>query len=84
VGPVLVPNQTVQGRVPTPRPLPRPMPAPLEEGGDALIELTSFGRGNADEIVKEPPEGSATSVSPITQMRRSAGDAGATPALPDS
>jgi hypothetical protein len=74
-GPVLVPNQTVQGCVPT---APRPMAAPLDEG-DALVELTSFGRGNAEEIVKEPPVASNASVSPI---RLVAGDAG--PALPDS
>ncbi len=54
VGPVLVPNQTVQGRIPTARP-PKPMPAPLDEGGDALVELTSFARANADETVKERP-----------------------------
>ena len=54
------------------------MPAPLDEG-DALVELTSFGRGNAEEIVKEPPVASGASVSPI---RRIAGDAG--PALSDS
>src|SRR5581483_10412425 len=45
--PVLVPNQTVQGRVPM-SPSPKPMPAPLDEGGEALVELTTFGRGNAD------------------------------------
>jgi hypothetical protein len=78
MGPVLVPNQTVQGRVPT-SPSPRPMPAPLDEGGDALVELTSFGRGNAEEIVKEPPVTTGASVSPI---RLAAGDAG--PALPDA
>jgi len=87
-GPVLVPNQTVQGRVPMP-PAPKPMPAPLDEGGEALVELTSFGRGNSDETVKEPPlrepsEGSGASVSSITQMRRIAGDALASPALPDA
>jgi hypothetical protein len=75
--PVLVPSQTVQGRV-SPPPAPRPMPTPLDEG-DALVELTSFGRGNAEEIVKEPPVASGASVSPI---RLVAGDAG--PALPDS
>jgi hypothetical protein len=86
VGPVLVPSQTVQGRVAPP---PKPMPAPLDDGGDTLVELTSFGRGNADETVKEPPakdasEGSGHSVSSITQMRRIAGDAVASPALPDA
>ncbi|HVZ01310.1 MAG TPA: hypothetical protein VHA35_17510 [Dongiaceae bacterium] len=85
-GPVLVPNQTVQGRVPPPPP--KPMPAPLDEG-DALVELTAFGRANADETVKEPPsrdpsEGAGASVSSITQMRRIAGDAVASPALPDA
>jgi hypothetical protein len=88
VGPVLVPNQTLQGRVPTPPP-PKPMPAPLDEGGEALVELTSFGRSNADETVKEPPardpaEGSVASVSSITPMRRIAGDAVASSALPDA
>ena len=86
-GPVLVPNQTVQGRVPPP--VAKSMPAPLDEGGDALVELTSFGRSNADETVKEPPqrepaEGSGASVSSITQMRRIAGDAVASPALPEA
>jgi hypothetical protein len=76
-GPVLVPNQTVQGRVPA-QPSPRAMSVPLDEG-DALIELTSFGRGNAEETVKEPPVASGASVSPI---RLVAGDAG--PALPDA
>jgi len=81
--PVLVPNQTVQGRVPM-SPSPKPMPAPLDEGGEALVELTSFGRGNADETVKEAPEGSGASVSSITQIRRAAGDAVSSPALPDA
>lgn len=85
-GPVLVPKQTVQGRIPMPAP--KPMPAPLDEG-DALVELTSFGRSNADETVKEPPlkDASATpepSVSSVTPMRRIAGDAVASPALPDA
>src|SRR5581483_9539851 len=71
--PVLVPNQTVQGRVPM-SPSPKPMPAPLDEGGEASVELTSFGRGNADETVKEAPEGSGASVSSITPIRRAAGD----------
>ncbi|HVT52106.1 MAG TPA: hypothetical protein VHE77_11080 [Dongiaceae bacterium] len=86
-GPMLVPNQTVQGRIPMPSK--QPMPAPLDESGEALVELTSFGRSNADETVKEPPfrespEGSGASVSSITPMRRIAGDAVAAPALPDA
>ncbi len=72
-GPVLVPNQTIQGRVAVPPRPAKPMPAPLDEGGEALVELTSFGRGNAEEIVKEPPEVAGASVSPI---RRVAGDSG--------
>lgn len=83
MGPVLVPNQTVQGRVPTP---PKSMPAPIDEGSEALVELTSFGRANADETVKElrePSEAYGASVSSITQMRRIAGDAVASPAVPD-
>ena len=82
-GPVLVPKQTVQGRIPVPAP--KPMPAPLDEG-DALVELTSFGRSNADETVKEPPlkDASAGSGSSVTPMRRIAGDAVASPALPDA
>jgi hypothetical protein len=79
--PVLVQNQTVQGRVSPPRPL-KPMPAPLDEGGEALVELTSFGLGNAEEVVKEPPTG--PSVSPIAQMRRVGTDTIASTALPDA
>ena len=84
IGPVLVPNQTVQGRVPTPA---KSVPAPMDEGSKALVELTSFGRANADETVKElrePSEASGGSVSSITQMRRIAGDAVASPAVPDA
>jgi hypothetical protein len=80
-----VQNQTVQGRIP----IPPKQPMPLDDGGEALVELTSFGRGNADETVKEPPfrefpEGSGASVSSITPMRRIAGDAVAAPAVPDA
>jgi hypothetical protein len=57
------------------------MPAPLDEGGDALVELTAFGRGNADETVKDPPEGSGAT---IAQMRRAAGDAVDGPATTDA
>jgi hypothetical protein len=84
-GPMPVQNQTVQGRIP----IPPKQPMPLDDGGEALVELTSFGRGNADETVKEPPfrefpEGSGASVSSITPMRRIAGDAVAAPAVPDA
>lgn len=82
--PVLVPNLTVQGRVPMPAPKPTSMPAPLDEGGEALVELTAFGRSNSDETVKEPPEGSGPTISSVTPMRRTAGDAVASPALPDA
>jgi hypothetical protein len=82
--PVPVPNQTIQGRVPNLRPMPRPMPAPLDEGNEALVELTAFGRGNADETVKDPPDGSGATISPIEKMRRIAGDAVANPAATDA
>lgn len=82
--PVLVPHQTIQGRVPTAAPRPKPMPAPFDEGSDALVELTAFGRGNADATVTDPPEASNTAVSSIAQMRRIADDAIANPAATDA
>ena len=65
------PLQTVHGRVAVPRPAPRPVAEPETADGDALIELTSVGRGNADEIVKEPPEAAA----PVAQLLRRMSDA---------
>jgi len=79
--PVLVPKPSVQGRIPMPPP--KPMPAPLDEG-DALVELTSFGRSNADETVKDASTSSGPTISSVTPMRRIAGDAVASPALPDA
>jgi hypothetical protein len=73
--------QTVQGRVPTPRAATQPAePRPLApkdrdsaDAGDALVELTSLGRGDADGIVKEPPEISA----PVAQIIRRLSDSAA-------
>jgi len=79
--PVLVPKPSVQGRIPMPAL--KPMPAPLDEG-DALVELTSFGRSNADETVKDASASAGPSISSVTPMRRAAGDAVASPALPDA
>jgi hypothetical protein len=78
--PVLVPR-TVQGRVPLDRPAPDPQAA---QGGDALIELTAFGRANPGEIVKEPPERPEPAGTTVTQMRRLTGEAGASPAASDA
>jgi hypothetical protein len=50
-----------------------PRPAPQPDTGDAnepLVELTSLGRGDPDEIVKEPPEVSA----PVAQIIRRLSD----------
>jgi hypothetical protein len=58
--PVLVPNQTVQGRVPV-RAVPAPTPKAPEDH-DALIELSTADRGDAAAIVQEPPE--------VTPLRR--------------
>jgi hypothetical protein len=71
-------SQTIQGRVQTPRaapqPLePRPQPAPERDAGDALVELTSLGRGDPEDIVKEPPEISA----PVAQIIRRLSDSAA-------
>jgi hypothetical protein len=77
--PVLVQPQTIQGRL---QPLratpaePRPQPATEREAadaGDALVELTSLGRGDPEDIVKEPPEISA----PVAQIIRRLSDAAA-------
>jgi hypothetical protein len=86
--PVLVPNPSVQGRVipvKTARPVAveRDASSNTDAGnGDALIELTAFGRANADEIVKEPPEAPLPVVPlpvapmPMAQViRRSSSDA---------
>jgi len=72
--PVLVPNQSITGRI--------TMSAESErasESGDPLIELTAAGRGNAEQVVKEPPE------APVVQIvRRVAGDAAVSPASTDA
>lgn len=65
--PVLVQPQTVQGRVSMPRPA---KPAEPEhdaaDGSEALVELTSLGRSDPEDIVKEPPEIPA----PVAQIIR--------------
>jgi hypothetical protein len=61
--PVLVQRQTVQGRIPMPQ-APRPAepehdPAVdpgADDANEALVELTSMGRSDPEDIVKEPPE----------------------------
>jgi hypothetical protein len=66
--PVLVQPQPIRSQAAaTPRPAPQP------DTGDAnepLVELTSLGRGDPDEIVKEPPEVSA----PVAQIIRRLSD----------
>jgi hypothetical protein len=65
--PVLVQPQTVQGRVSMPRPA---KPAEPEhdaaDASEALVELTSLGRSDPEDIVKEPPEIPA----PVAQIIR--------------
>jgi hypothetical protein len=71
--PVLVQPQAVQGRVQTPRAAAKPA-EPQTDAGDAneaLVELTSLGRGDPEDIVKEPPEISA----PVAQIIRRLSDA---------
>jgi hypothetical protein len=76
VQPPAAPAPTVQGRVMTPRAAPKPAePQPAADrdaadANDALVELTSLGRGDPDEIVKEPPEISA----PVAQIIRRLSD----------
>ena len=73
--PVLVQPQTVQGRIATPRAPTKPV-EPQTDAGDAseaLVELTSLGRGDPENIVKEPPEISA----PVAQIIRRLSDAAA-------
>jgi hypothetical protein len=73
--PVLVQPQSVQGRVAAPRAETKPA-APQTDGGDAneaLVELTSLGRGDPENIVKEPPEISA----PVAQIIRRLSDSAA-------
>jgi hypothetical protein len=73
--------QTVQGRVHTPRATPKPAePQPqtpvdrdAADANDALVELTSLGRGDPEDIVKEPPEISA----PVAQIIRRLSDSAA-------
>jgi hypothetical protein len=73
--------QTVQGRVHTPRATPKPAEpqpqTPLDrdaaDANDALVELTSLGRGDPEDIVKEPPEISA----PVAQIIRRLSDSAA-------
>jgi hypothetical protein len=68
---------TNQGRVLTPRAAPKPAEPAMErdaaEAGDALVELTSLGRGDPEDIVKEPPEISA----PVAQIIRRLSDSAA-------
>jgi hypothetical protein len=79
--PVLVQPQSVQARVHTPRAAPLPVePRPeltadrdASDANDALVELTSFGRGDPEDIVKEPPEISA----PVAQIIRRLSDSAA-------
>ena len=83
--PVLVPSQPIEGRVPlkpaTPEPAAPAAPKPTTgapeidaaEIGEALIELTSLGRGSSEETVPEPPE--APAARPVAQfLRRAASD----------
>lgn len=70
--PVLVQQQSVQGRVPTSRAAGKPV-EPEQDAGDgneALVELTSLGRSDPEGIVKEPPEISA----PVAQIIRRLSD----------
>jgi hypothetical protein len=79
VQPQAAPTQTNQGRVLTPRATPKPAePLPAAEreaadASDALVELTSLGRGDPEDIVKEPPEISA----PVAQIIRRLSDSAA-------
>jgi hypothetical protein len=81
VQPQTVPSQAVPGRIQTPRAAPKPIepqPQPAADpdaadGSDALVELTSLGRGDPDDIVKEPPEISA----PVAQIIRRLSDSAA-------
>jgi hypothetical protein len=69
--PVLVQPQTVQGRIPTPRAKPVEPQPPAD--AEALVELTSLERTDAEDIVKEPPEVSA----PVAQIIRRLSDSAA-------
>jgi hypothetical protein len=77
--PQSVPPQTVQGRIQVPRAAPKPaepQPTPERDAADAneaLIELTSLGRSDPEDIVKEPPEVSA----PVAQIIRRLSDSAA-------
>lgn len=79
--PVLVQPQAA--RVQTPRAAAKPAePEPLADrdaadANEALVELTSLGRGDPEGIVKEPPEISA----PVAQIIRRLSDSAATGAL---
>jgi hypothetical protein len=84
VQPQAAPSQTVQGRVHTPRAAPPSVERPsvsaerdAADAGDALVELTSLGRGDPEDIVKEPPEISA----PVAQIIRRLSDSASTGAL---
>jgi len=80
--PVLVQPQVVQGRVQTERATPKPaepqsqppaqttLERDIAEANEALVELTSLGRGDPEDIVKEPPEISA----PVAQIIRRLSD----------
>ncbi len=74
--PVLVQSQS-EARVHTPRAAPLPAePTPdrdAADANDALVELTSLGRSDAEGIVKEPPEISA----PVAQIIRRLSDSAA-------
>lgn len=73
--PVLVQPQSVQGRVATPRAEAKPAAPQTDanDANDALVELTSLGRGDPEDIVKEPPEISA----PVAQIIRRLSDSAA-------
>ena len=78
VQPQTVQPQTVQGRVQTPRAKPADPQAQPQPGADAdaLVELTSLERSDAEDIVKEPPEISA----PVAQIIRRLSDVAASDA----
>jgi hypothetical protein len=73
VRPVLVQPQSVQGRIATPRAEAKPAQADATDVSEALVELTSLGRGDPENIVKEPPEISA----PVAQIIRRLSDSAA-------
>jgi hypothetical protein len=71
--PVLVQPQAIRPQTAeTSRATPKPEPD-TADANEALVELTSLGRGDPDEIVKEPPEVSA----PVAQIIRRLSDSAA-------